>query len=185
MSVDIFPSGITSPGNNTFLWTATRPTTLADLTGAFDVTCYLQADGVEIDFDQARDNDTRGCDSSTRESFGATTFTKDEIAHIVDPQGVRSEYYYVPQPSQLPARLHNTTWVADRSIDFLQQRDQDRPFFMWTSFIKPHPPFENPIPWNRMYKPDELECLRAKRIERIQGNENHFVTDACRAAGIR
>ena len=39
--------------------------------------------------------------------------------------------------------------------------------------------------WNRMYKPDEWECLRAKRIERIQGNENHFVTDACRAAGIR
>lgn len=91
MSVDIFPSGITSPGNNTFLWTATRPTKLADLTGAFDVTCYLQADGVEIDFDQARENDTRGCDSSTRESFGATTFTKDEIAHIVDPQGAGTE----------------------------------------------------------------------------------------------
>lgn len=91
MSVDIFPSGITSPGNNTFLWTATKPALLADLTGAFDVTCYLQADGVEIDFDQAREDDTRGCDSSTRESFGATTFTKDEILHIVDPQGTGAE----------------------------------------------------------------------------------------------
>jgi arylsulfatase A-like enzyme len=79
-----------------------------------------------------------------------------DYGHIVDPQGVRSEYYYVPQPSQLPARLHNTTWVADRSLDFLQQRDQDRPFFMWTSFIKPHPPFENPIPWNRLYKAEQM-----------------------------
>ena len=91
MSVDIFPTGITSPGNNTFLWTAAEPTTLASLTAGFDITCYLQADGVEIDFDQARENDTRGCDSSTRESFGATTFSKDEIAHIVDPQGAGTE----------------------------------------------------------------------------------------------
>ena len=91
MSVDIFPAGITSPGNNTFIWTATKPALLGDLTAGFDVTCYLQADGVEIDFDQARENDTRGCDSSTRESFGATTFTKDEIAHIVDPQGAGTE----------------------------------------------------------------------------------------------
>lgn len=91
MSVDIFPAGITSPGNNTFIWTATEPDLLGDLTAGFDVTCYLQADGVEIDFDQARENDTRGCDSATRESFGATTFTKDEIAHIVDPQAAGTE----------------------------------------------------------------------------------------------
>jgi arylsulfatase A-like enzyme len=76
--------------------------------------------------------------------------------HIVDPQGVRSEYYYLPQPSQLPARLHHTTWVADRSLDFLRGRDQTRPFFLWTSFIKPHPPFEAPVPWNRLYKPTQM-----------------------------
>ena len=76
--------------------------------------------------------------------------------HIVDPQGVRSEYYYIPQPSQLPARLHNTTWVADRSLDFLQRRGTDRPFFLWSSFIKPHPPFEAPVPWNRLYKPTQM-----------------------------
>lgn len=91
MSVDIFPAGMTSPGNNTFIWTATEPTALADLAAGFDVTSYLQADGVVIDFDQAREDDTRGSDAATRESFGATTFTKDEIAHIVDPQGAGTE----------------------------------------------------------------------------------------------
>ena len=74
----------------------------------------------------------------------------------MDPNGVRSEWYYVPQPSQLPARLHHSTWVADRSLDFLQRRDPSRPFFLWSSFIKPHPPFESPIPWNRLYKPVEM-----------------------------
>ena len=72
--------------------------------------------------------------------------------HIVDPLGVRSEWYYVPQPSQLPERLHKTRWVADRSLDFLRRRDTGRPFFLWSSFIKPHPPFESPVPWNRLYK---------------------------------
>jgi arylsulfatase A-like enzyme len=73
-------------------------------------------------------------------------------AHVHDPHGVRSEYYYLPQPSQLPAALHNTAWVVDRSLDFLARRDRARPFFLWTSFIKPHPPFENPTPWNKLYR---------------------------------
>ena len=76
--------------------------------------------------------------------------------HVEDVHGVRSEYYYIPQPSQLPAHLHHTHWVADRSIDFLRRRDHSRPFFLWTSFIKPHPPFENPVPWNKLYRAAEM-----------------------------
>lgn len=35
-----------------------------------------------------------------------------------------------------------TTWIADEAIDFLETRDTTRPFFLWTSFTKPHPPFD-------------------------------------------
>ncbi len=35
-----------------------------------------------------------------------------------------------------------TWWTVDRSIDFLESRDDTRPFFLWTSFGKPHPPYE-------------------------------------------
>ena len=76
--------------------------------------------------------------------------------HVVAPHGERSEYYYIPQPSQLPERLHHTPWVANRTIDFLQTRDRGRPFFCWTSFIKPHPPFESPVPWSRLYRLVEM-----------------------------
>lgn len=76
--------------------------------------------------------------------------------HVLDPHGLRSEYYYLPQPSQLPAPLHHTTWVADRSIDFLRKRDTRRPFFLWSSFIKPHPPFETPNPWGRLYRSSDM-----------------------------
>lgn len=77
-------------------------------------------------------------------------------AHVDEPNGVRSEYYYIPQPSQLPAPLHQTAWVADRSCAFLKRRDPDRPFFLWSSFIKPHPPFETPTPWNKLYRAAEM-----------------------------
>lgn len=76
--------------------------------------------------------------------------------HVYDPHGVRSEMYYIPQPSQLPARMHHSTWVVDRSIEFLEHRDKSRPFFLMTSFIKPHPPFENPTPWNKLYRGPEM-----------------------------
>jgi deoxyribonuclease I len=33
--------------------------------------------------------------------------------------------------------------------------------------------------WSRQDPPDEWECLRAQRIERIQGNANEFVQQAC------
>ena len=35
-----------------------------------------------------------------------------------------------------------TTWIVDQSIDFLETRDTTRPFLLWTSFTKPHPPFD-------------------------------------------
>jgi arylsulfatase A-like enzyme len=61
--------------------------------------------------------------------------------------------YYVPQLAQVPERLHFSHWVADRSIAFLEDRPRDRPFFLWSSFIDPHPPFAPPAPWHRLYPP--------------------------------
>ena len=38
--------------------------------------------------------------------------------------------------------------------------------------------------WNKMYPVNAWECLRAQRIEKIQKNENSFVKEACRNAGL-
>ena len=95
--------------------------------------------------------------------------------HVVEPHGVRSEMYYLPQPSQLPARLHNTAWVADRSLEFIENRDPSRPFFLWTSFIKPHPPFEVPTPWDKLYRAAEmLPPFRPEGFEKLLTYWNHY-----------
>lgn len=85
------------------------------------------------------------------------------FGHVHDVMGARGEMYYIPQISQLPAHLHSTSWVADRSIDFLEQRDRSEPFFLWSSFIHPHPPFSPPTPWNKLYRGPNMP--RPKRCD--------------------
>ncbi len=38
--------------------------------------------------------------------------------------------------------------------------------------------------WDRQYPPDKAECLRTRRIEAIQHNENAVVKQGCQAAGL-
>jgi arylsulfatase len=75
------------------------------------------------------------------------------FGHVEKPHGLRSEMYYVPQLSQVPEHLHYSHWVADRSIEFIRGFSGDRPFFLWSSFIHPHPPFAPPAPWHKLYPP--------------------------------
>jgi len=97
--------------------------------------------------------------------------------HVLEPYGSRSEMYYTPQISQLPPEDHPTHWVADRAIAFISgQADAalahsdetappdapagqvsgppagDQPWYLFASFIHPHPPFAPPAPWHKLYR---------------------------------
>jgi len=58
--------------------------------------------------------------------------------------------------SALPPAFHNSTWVGDRTIEFLS-KNQNKPFCLWASFPDPHHPFDAPDPWSRMHHPDEID----------------------------
>lgn len=45
-----------------------------------------------------------------------------------------------------------THWTVEKSVDFLENRDPTRPFFLWTSFTKPHPPFDPCRSYWELYK---------------------------------
>lgn len=72
--------------------------------------------------------------------------------NVFDYNGQRTELYYMPQVSQLPAELHPTQWIGDRCVEHIEAKDDDRPLFLFASFIHPHPPFSPPAPWNKMYR---------------------------------
>jgi choline-sulfatase len=69
--------------------------------------------------------------------------------------GERTEMYYMPQMSPLPAGLTVEGWAATQAVEQLGRSD-DQPYFGFVSFIGPHPPFTPPIPFNRLYDPDRM-----------------------------
>ncbi len=49
-----------------------------------------------------------------------------------------------------------THWIVDRSVEFLRTRDESRPFFLWTSFSKPHPPYDPCRSYWQLYQNAEV-----------------------------
>ena len=79
-----------------------------------------------------------------------------EFDFLEQPMGERTEMFYLPQRSPLPADLGGEWWTADRTVAEIEKSDDSRPFFGFVSFVGPHPPLAPPIPFNRMYNPDRM-----------------------------
>ncbi|MCK5802691.1 MAG: sulfatase-like hydrolase/transferase, partial [Lentisphaeria bacterium] len=59
--------------------------------------------------------------------------------------------------NELPAELHYTQWMTERSVAAMRRSQaQERPFFIWHSFPDPHPPYTAPEPWGSMYDPADV-----------------------------
>lgn len=50
----------------------------------------------------------------------------------------------IARPWDKPEALHPSTWVVTSAISWLYRRDPTRPFFLYLSFHRPHPPFDPP-----------------------------------------
>lgn len=67
--------------------------------------------------------------------------------------------------SALPPVWHNSTWVADRTIDYLDNRRTDDPFLLWMSFPDPHSPFDCPAPWCFLHHPDDVDLPNVRDLD--------------------
>jgi choline-sulfatase len=63
---------------------------------------------------------------------------------------------HVGRVSLLPEEDHFESWVARESIRYLRQR-RDRPFFLVSSYIKPHDPFMPAERFARLFPPEKVE----------------------------
>ena len=58
----------------------------------------------------------------------------------------------------LPEEFHHTRWVGERTVANIERcAEAGKPFFLWSSFFDPHPPYVAPEPWASMYKPEDME----------------------------
>lgn len=60
--------------------------------------------------------------------------------------------------SALDPEDHLDMFVARESVKFLREY-QDQPFFLVSSFMKPHPPFYPPREWAEQFPPESVEML--------------------------
>lgn len=79
-----------------------------------------------------------------------------EYNYVEALMGERTEMYYQPQISIVPAELGVENWAAEQAVTQINKKE-DKPYFGFVSFIGPHPPLAPPIPYNRMYNPDNMD----------------------------
>jgi arylsulfatase len=58
--------------------------------------------------------------------------------------------------SPFPEEHHQTTWITDRALEYLDGHPAGAPFFLWVSYVHPHHPFNPPAPYDAMYRPQDM-----------------------------
>ncbi|MCF7943579.1 MAG: sulfatase-like hydrolase/transferase [Spirochaetia bacterium] len=62
-----------------------------------------------------------------------------------------------PFTSRIPQEYHETTWCGQETRRMLKERlSKDKPFFLFSSYWRPHSPFEVPEPWASMYNDADI-----------------------------
>jgi arylsulfatase A-like enzyme len=73
-----------------------------------------------------------------------------ERGHGCDSNG------WLARPWPLAECYHPTVWTTDVTIEQIRKRDPTRPFFVWTSHLRPHSPYDPPQFFYDMYADREL-----------------------------
>lgn len=79
----------------------------------------------------------------------------DNVDHDISEHG-SSWNSWIARPDTMPEYLHQTNWTAARSIGFLKEKDPTKPFFMMTSFSRPHSPYNPPSHYFNKYMNRDL-----------------------------
>lgn len=106
-------------------------------------------------FDSRELQEEGGCSKGELEKNHYLNFLhKKGYDHIHEAYGVRGSMYYIPQLSQVPGKDHPSAWIGDRSCRFIEENseEKDKPWYLFSSFIHPHPPLAPPNPWHKLYR---------------------------------
>ena len=99
---------------------------------------------------------------SFRAGFESWTHLKRWEQDIVQQTGCRHGFHGIganelsPTLSNIPPHLHQTHWSIDRAIEFIEDRDQTQPLFLWISIEAPHPPNVIHEPYYSMYDDEDI-----------------------------
>ncbi|MCD4850102.1 arylsulfatase [Arthrobacter sp. AK01] len=76
----------------------------------------------------------------------------------------------VARPWDKAENLHPTHWIGTQAIEWMHRRDPVKPFFLYLSFHRPHPPYDPPSWAFEQY-------LNIPAYEAVEGNWEHHWDD--------
>lgn len=97
---------------------------------------------------------------------GAAARLKKDLFRSGDAQGDVWESGLLPE-------LHQTRWIADKSIRAIEEHSAERPLFLWSSFVDPHHPFNPPVAYAKRYEQSDVPGP-AGDLGDIQGRPEHL-----------
>lgn len=125
----------------------------------------------------------------TARMHGAESHVGQHYAIWMEEKGLKDwQKYFAPWPEvpeqrdriyaerhwQLPEEFHYTRWTGERTVAMIEQAAAEgKPFFCWSSFHDPHPPYNCPEPWASMYDPADMQPGRLTPGEH-EANPKHF-----------
>ena len=77
------------------------------------------------------------------------------VSHDITEHGI-SWNSWIARPYHMPEHLHQTNWTAGKSLEFLREKDPVKPFFLKTSFSRPHSPYDAPEYYFNKYMNKDL-----------------------------
>lgn len=77
---------------------------------------------------------------------------------------------------ELPVELHSGSWLAERAVEFLENHDRSRPFFLNLGFQDPHHPHVLPFDFRNRVDPDHIPLPKSNPQQDIHVPEHipHF-----------
>lgn len=89
-----------------------------------------------------------------------------------------------PRPLAVPAQLHDTWFMVDEVLDYIDQhrteRSEQSNWCIHLSLLRPHPPWVAPAPYNSLYPPDEMPPFaRAVNVD-DEAAEHPYLTSLLR-----
>ena len=81
-----------------------------------------------------------------------------------------------PTISPLEKEFHITQWCGDETVKWLKNdRPQGQPFFLWSSFVKPHVPYDCPRHLIGLYNEDDMPDAHVSELDGT--HKNPFFAD--------
>jgi arylsulfatase A-like enzyme len=103
---------------------------------------------------------------------------KEQILKPIQENSFWSPAYESP----LPAELHDSTFITNSSLEFIEKHlkdHPDQPFMCHISYVDPHDPYNPPKPYSTMFNPDDMpdaipQKWDPKRLKMLAMTQNHL-----------